>query len=128
MQIDFSRYFNQNTPVALKMLISIILAANTILLSSSKVMADGETWCKVRDPDDTYVNLRYPPNGKIARSLNNGDEIWIDPNATRIDSKGRRWAAVFRNDKSGNHDYILGKFTYNCEFCGGRTCKAVEIN
>ena len=64
---------------------------------------------------------------KLTGSINNGTDIWVNPNKTKTDSKGRRWIAVIRNDKSGDHDYVLGKFSYNCQYCAGRECKPVEI-
>ena len=79
----------------------------------SSVRADGETWCKIADPNDTYVNKRFPANGRITGSFDNGMNIWVDPGGTVMDGKGRRWAAVFRNDRSGRTDFVLAWFTYD---------------
>ena len=111
-----------------KKVLTILITASSLMLIATDAKADGETWCKAGDPDDTYVNKRYPENGKVTGSINNGTDIWVNPSKTKTDSKGRRWTAVIRNDKSGSHDYILGKFTYDCKHCAGRSCKPVEIN
>lgn len=83
-------------------------------LIQSIALADRETWCKVADPNDSYVNIRYPENEKRVRSVVNGADLWIDVNSAKTDGKGRRWAAMFRNDRSGKHDYILDEFLYDC--------------
>ena len=107
---------------------TVLIAAGSLILFAADAKADGETWCKVGDPNDTYVNLRYPPNGRVTRSLTNGTDIWINPSETETDNKGRRWAAVFRNDKSGNYDYVLARFTYNCSSCVGRSCSPIRLD
>ena len=84
-----------------KALTILITASSLILITiAAKAAGDGETWCKAGDPHDTYVNKRYPANGKITGSINNGTDIWVNPNKTKTDSKGRRWIAVIRNDKA----------------------------
>ena len=68
--------------------------------------------CQVYDPNDTYVNLRNPPNGTITRSLNNGSEIIIDRSGTAYDSQGRPWTKVVQINR--NVDYVISKFVTNC--------------
>ena len=90
--------------------------------------ASGETWCTVADPNDTYVNKRYPQNGTVTGSLPNGTDIWVAPDSTKSDNRGRRWAAAFRNDKSGEQDCILAKFLYKCCTGVGRSCVPITID
>ena len=111
-----------------KYILAILIAASLLSLTATAAKADGETWCKVGDPNDTYVNKRYPANGRITGTLNNGSDIWVAPANTKTDGKGLRWIAVIRNDKSGEYDYILARFTYNCRSCTGRGCSHVELN
>ena len=75
-----------------------------------------EQMCKVRDPNDTYVNLRYPANGEVMQSLPNGSWIWVDPNGTVYDKQGRPWTAAInqRSRSPINREYIISKFVYGC--------------
>ena len=112
----------------MKFILMGLITAGSLILFAADAKADGETWCKVGDTNDTYVNLRYPANGRITRSLTNGTDIWVNPSETASDNKGRRWAAVFRNDRSGNYDFVLARFTYNCNSCAGRSCRPIRLD
>ena len=111
-----------------KIIPTILITIGSLILFAANAKADGETWCKVGDPDDTYVNQRYPANGRVTGSLTNGTDIWVNPSETKTDNKGRRWAAVFRNDRSGNYDYVLARFTYNCCTGQGRSCIPIQLD
>ena len=59
-----------------------------VLVSLLPTTAKGEDqMCQVQDPNDTYVNLRFPINGKILRSLPNGSWVWVDTYETEYDQK-----------------------------------------
>ena len=105
-----------------------LIAASSLSLLAASVRADGETWCKIADPNDTYVNKRFPANGRITGSFDNGMNIWVDPGGTVMDGKGRRWAAVFRNDRSGRTDYVLARFTYDCNTCSRGSCSPIRLD
>ena len=45
-----------------KYILAILIAASLLSLTATAAKADGETWCKVGDPNDTYANKRYPAN------------------------------------------------------------------
>jgi len=72
--------------------------------------------CKAGDPNDTYVNLRYPANGEVMRSQSNGAWIWVDPNGTVYDNQGRPWTAVInqRSRSPISREYVISKFVYAC--------------
>ena len=110
-----------------KILVGLI-AASSLILVATAARADGETWCKIGDPNDTYVNKRYPANGRITVSFANGMTIWVDPSGTVMDGKGRRWAAVFRNDRSGRTDYVLARFTYDFNTCSRGSCSPIRLD
>ena len=111
-----------------KTILTSLIVAGSLMLFTADANADGETWCKAGDPNDTYVNLRYPANGRITGSRTNGTAIWVDPSKTKTDNEGRRWTAVIRNDRSGNYDYVLARFTYNCSRCEGRSCRPIQLD
>lgn len=71
---------------------------------------------KVAEPNDTYVNLRYPANGELMRSLNNGSWIEIDSNGTTYDQQGRPWTASIsqRTRSPIGREYVMGQFVYGC--------------
>ena len=75
-----------------------------------------EQMCQVRDPNDTYVNLRYPVNGEVMRSQPNGSWIWVDPNGTVYDKQGRPWTAAIKQRSRSpiGKEYIISKFVYGC--------------
>ena len=75
-----------------------------------------EQMCKVRDPNDTYVSLRYPVNGEVMRSQPNGSWIWVDPNGTVYDNQGRPWTASIKQRSRFpiNREYVISKFVYGC--------------
>ena len=62
----------------------LAIALVTLLPTTAK---GEDQMCKVRDPNDTYANLRFPINGKLLRSLPNGSWVWVDPNGTEYDQK-----------------------------------------
>ena len=111
----------------MKIILTSLITAVSLMLFAAGAKADGETWCKVGVPNGTYVNQRYPANGRATGRLTNGTDIWVNPSETKTDKKGRRWAAVFRNDKSGNYDYVLARFTYNCCTGQGRSCIPIQL-
>ena len=101
--------FFMNTALKLLALSSFVLVAP---LSAQSV----EEMCKVRDPNDTYVNLRYPVNGEVIGSKPNGSWIWVDPNGTVYDNQGRPWTASIKQRSSSpiNREYVISKFVYGC--------------
>ena len=85
----------------------------TLVLSGAVTKALPRTGiCQIYDSNDTYVNLRNPPNGAITRSLNNGSEIIIDRSGTTYDSQGRPWTKVVQMNRKV--DYVISKFVTNC--------------
>ena len=93
-----------------------LLVLSSCVLSAPLSAQSAEQMCKVRDPNDTYVNLRYPVNGKVIGSKPNGSWIWVDPNGTVYDNQGRAWTAVInqRSRSPINREYVISKFVYGC--------------
>ena len=74
----------------MKIILTSLITAGSLILFAADAKADGETWCKVGDPNDTYVNKRHPANGRVTGLLTNGSDIWVDPSETKTDNKERR--------------------------------------
>ena len=72
--------------------------------------------CKVENPSDTYVNLRYPANGTLMRSLPNGSWIWVDPNGTENDQNNIPWTAVInqRSKSPTGTEFVIEQFVHGC--------------
>jgi len=56
-----------------------------------------QQFCRVNDPNDSYVNLRQSPNGALIGPVVNGTTVQIT--GYQSDTQGRDWAAVFTPDK-----------------------------
>lgn len=74
----------------MKIILTSLITAGSLILFAADAKADGETWCRVGDPNDTYVNKRHPANGRVTGLLTNGSDIWVDPSETKTDNKERR--------------------------------------
>ena len=74
----------------MKIILTSLITAGSLILFAADAKADGETWRKVGDPNDTYVNKRHPANGRVTGLLTNGSDIWVDPSETKTDNKERR--------------------------------------
>jgi len=96
---------------ALKLLTILSISLLTPLSAKS-----AEQMCKVGDPNDTYVNLRYPANGELMRSQPNGSWIWVDPNGTVYDNQERPWTAAIKQRSRSpiGKEYVISKFVYGC--------------
>ena len=96
--------------------IALSTASLLLLTSLTDTAQAKEMMCKVADPNDTYVNLRYPANGELMRSLTNGSWIEIDSNGTTYDRQGRPWtASVSQRTRSPiGREYVLSQFVYGC--------------
>ena len=106
-----STSFKKLMKYSIKPLIAITLFA------LSPTTAKGEDlMCKVNDPNDTYVNLRYPANGKPMRSLPNGSWIWVNPNGTEYDHNNNPWTAVInqRSKSPTGTEFVIEKFVHGC--------------
>ena len=99
----------------MKTAISILTVFAVMTVAPLSAQAE-EQMCKVSDPNDTSVNLRYPPNGELMRSLPNGSWIWVDPNGTEYDQQRRPWvAALYQRTKSpAGKEFVIQKFVYGC--------------
>ena len=84
------------------------------LLPSTAIAED--LMCKVDDPNDTYVNLRYPANGELMRSLPNGSWVWVDPKGTEYDQNNKPWTAVIdqRSKSPTGKEFVIKKFVHEC--------------
>ena len=70
-----------------------LLALSSFVLVAPLSTHSAEQMCKVRDPNDTYVNLRYPANGEVMRSQPNGSWICLIPtelSTTTMDDLGQQ--------------------------------------
>ena len=72
--------------------------------------------CKVHNPNDTYVHLRYPANEEFMRALPNGSWIWVDPNGTQYDQNNKPWTAVInqRSKSPTGREFVIKKFVHKC--------------
>ena len=59
----------------MKIILTSLITAGSLILFAVDAKADGETWRKVGDPNDTYVNKRHPANGRVTGLLTNGSDI-----------------------------------------------------
>ena len=101
------------------------------LFALSPITAKGEDlMCKVNDPNDTYVNLRYPANGKLMRSLPNGSWIWVDPNGTEYDHNNIPWTAVInqRSKSPTGTEFVIEKFVHGCRSGSPFSDWFIELN
>tara|TARA_B100001758_G_scaffold193494_1_gene170798 strand:+ start:111 stop:458 length:348 start_codon:yes stop_codon:yes gene_type:complete len=92
----------------------LLLTTLVVILPST---AKGEEqMCRIHDPNDTYVNLRYPANGELIRSLPNGSWIWVDPNGTEYDQNNSPWTAVInqRSKSPTGTEFVMEKFVFEC--------------
>jgi len=97
-----------------------IISALTVLgLTSLAPLSaqSAEQMCKVRDPNDTHVNRRYPANGELMSSMPNESWVWVDPNGTVYDKQGRPWTATInqRSRSPISREYVISKFVYECK-------------
>jgi len=99
----------------MKPIINIATALFFTLLTPLSAKS-AEQMCKVRDPNDTYVNRRYPANGALMSSLPNESWVWVDPNGSVYDKHGRPWTATInqRSRSPINIEYVISKFVYEC--------------
>ena len=72
--------------------------------------------CKVHNPNDTDVHLRYPANKVFMRALPNGSWIWVDPYRTEYDQKNRPWTAVInqRSKSQTGREFVMKQFVDEC--------------
>ena len=95
---------------------SIKLLLMITLFSLLPTTAKGkDLMCKVDDPNDTYVNIRYPANGRLMRSLPNGSWIWVDPDGTEYDHNNNPWTAVInqRSKSPTGTEFVIEKPDYS---------------
>ena len=85
---------------------------------------------KVDDPNDTYVNLRYPANGRLMRSLPNGSWIWVDPDGTEYDHNNNPWTAVInqRSKSPTGTEFVIEKFVHGCRSGSPFSDWFIELN
>ena len=86
--------------------------------------------CKVDDPNDTYVNLRYPANGRLMRSLPNGSWIWVDPDGTEYDQNDNPWTAVInqRSKSPTGTEFVIEEFVNGCRSGSPFSDWFIELN
>ncbi|MEP4179572.1 MAG: hypothetical protein ABJL94_09160 [Rhizobiaceae bacterium] len=73
-----------------------------VLALTSVGMAEAKD-CIIQDPNDTSLNVRDTPNGKVVNALRNGRKVKIT--SLRNDSKGRPWGFATGNYKGTYRDW-----------------------
>ena len=71
----------------MKIILTSLITAGSLILFAADAKADGETWRKVGDPNDTYVNKRHPANGRVTGLLTNGSDIWVTQARQKLTTK-----------------------------------------
>lgn len=69
-----------------------LIAAGLVAGSAGAGMAQQGKRCFVTDPQDTGLNVRSEPNGRLINRLRNGREVFIQE--IGYDARGRPWAYV----------------------------------
>lgn len=66
--------------------------------------------CVTWDPNDSFVNVRQTPNGKILEKKQNGSQVEV----VRVlyDTKGRPWVDIVTRGSSGN--FIMKSLVRKC--------------
>ena len=83
-------------------LFALLSALLLIAASSQDARATGEE-CRIADPNDTSLNVRDAPSGKIINRLRNGRKVVVQE--VGYDARGRAWANVSGDYKGTWRDW-----------------------